>query len=120
MPRRYTYEGEDIASPLPWSAAPEGMKSFVLIVNGLDAADPAAPRMTWVHRVLYNLLPTKSELPGGISSEALSPGKRLGPSTQFSMGHRESAPCRKRERESRRRRADECAEQRFPDRGRPL
>jgi Raf kinase inhibitor-like YbhB/YbcL family protein len=34
---------------------PAASKSFVLIVDDPDAPDPAAPKMTWVHWVVYNL-----------------------------------------------------------------
>ena len=55
IPARYTCEGEDISPPLSWSGLPKGTSSLVLIVDDPDAPDPAAPRMTWVHWLLYNL-----------------------------------------------------------------
>jgi Raf kinase inhibitor-like YbhB/YbcL family protein len=55
IPRLYTCEGEDYSPPLAWSGAPAGTKSFALIVDDPDAPDPAAPKMTYVHWVLYNL-----------------------------------------------------------------
>jgi Raf kinase inhibitor-like YbhB/YbcL family protein len=55
IPKQYTCEGKDISPPLAWSGAPAGTKSLVLIVDDPDAPDPAAPRMTWVHWVVYNL-----------------------------------------------------------------
>ena len=58
IPSLYTCEGKDISPPLAWSGAPAGTKSLVLIVDDPDAPDPAAPKMTWVHWVLYNLPPT--------------------------------------------------------------
>ena len=36
---------------------PPGTRSLVLIVDDPDAPDPKAPKMTWVHWVLYNLPP---------------------------------------------------------------
>ena len=57
IPTRYTCEGQDISPPLAWRGAPAGTKSLVLIVDDPDAPDPKAPRMTWVHWVLYNLPP---------------------------------------------------------------
>jgi hypothetical protein len=65
IPKKYTCEGEDISPPLSWSGTPEGTKSFTLIVDDPDAPDPNAPRMTWVHWVLYNLPSTITELPEG-------------------------------------------------------
>ena len=55
IPKQYTCEGQDSSPPLVWSGAPANAKSLVLIVDDPDAPDPAAPRMTWVHWVLYNL-----------------------------------------------------------------
>jgi Raf kinase inhibitor-like YbhB/YbcL family protein len=71
IPKRYTCDGEDMSPPLVWSGAPTGTKSFVLIVDDPDAPDPAAPKMTWVHWVLYNLPATANSLAEGISSKAL-------------------------------------------------
>ena len=55
IPKLYTCEGKDISPPLAWSGIPAGAKSLALIIDDPDAPDPAAPRMTWVHWVLYNL-----------------------------------------------------------------
>jgi len=55
IPSRHTCEGDDTAPPLSWSDPPAGTRSFALIVDDPDAPDPAAPKMTWVHWVVYNL-----------------------------------------------------------------
>jgi hypothetical protein len=55
IPARYTCEGADHSPPLAWSDPPPGTASFALIVDDPDAPDPAAPKMTWVHWVVYNL-----------------------------------------------------------------
>lgn len=55
MPAKFTCEGEDLSPPLTWSGAPQNVKSMVLIVDDPDAPDPAAPKRTWVHWVIYNL-----------------------------------------------------------------
>ncbi|MGQ0648218.1 MAG: YbhB/YbcL family Raf kinase inhibitor-like protein [Gemmatimonadaceae bacterium] len=55
IPREHTCEGRDSAPPLAWSEAPSGTKSFALIVDDPDAPDPKAPKMTYVHWVLYDL-----------------------------------------------------------------
>jgi hypothetical protein len=55
MPKQYTCEGKDISPPFTWSDIPGKAKSLALIVDDPDAPDPAAPRMTWVHWVVYNL-----------------------------------------------------------------
>jgi Raf kinase inhibitor-like YbhB/YbcL family protein len=65
IPARPTCEGDDVAPALTWSGLPAGTRSLALIVDDPDAPDPAAPRMTWVHWVLYDLAPTLSGLPEG-------------------------------------------------------
>ena len=55
IPNKYTCEGDDLSPPLEWSDAPEGTKSFALIVDDPDAPDPAKPQVVWVHWVLYNI-----------------------------------------------------------------
>ena len=84
IPKLYTCEGRNISPPLAWSGIPAGAKSLVLIVDDPDAPDPAAPRMTWVHWLLYNL-PADSdglgeaigELPPG-TLDGLNDWKRTG------------------------------------------
>lgn len=55
IPKKYTCQGEDIAPNLEWDGVPEGTRSLVLIVDDPDAPDPKAPKMTWVHWVVYNI-----------------------------------------------------------------
>ena len=78
IPAVYTCEGKDIAPPLAWTGAPAGTKSFVLIVDDPDAPDPAAPKMTWVHWVLYDLPASATGLPEAVRPEALPAGTREG------------------------------------------
>ena len=63
IPAKYTCEGSDLSPPLAWSEVPANTKSFALIVDDPDAPDPAAPKMTWVHWVLYNLPAEATGLP---------------------------------------------------------
>lgn len=86
IPRRYTCEGDDVAPDLSWSDVPPGTKTLALIVDDPDAPDPAAPKLTWVHWVLYNLPPSATglaaassagDLPGG-TREGLNDWKRTG------------------------------------------
>lgn len=39
IPQQFTCDGEDASPPLQWTAAPSEAKSFVLLVDDLDAAD---------------------------------------------------------------------------------
>lgn len=68
IPKDYTCEGGDISPPLAWKGIPESARSLVLIVDDPDAPDPRAPRMTWVHWVLYNLPVAISGLPEAVRS----------------------------------------------------
>ena len=65
--QRHTCEGSDVSPQLAWSNVPDGAKSLVLIVDDPDAPDPAAPKMTWVHWVVYNLPPTATGLAEGVA-----------------------------------------------------
>ncbi|MGN5478344.1 YbhB/YbcL family Raf kinase inhibitor-like protein [Cupriavidus basilensis] len=56
--------GEDVSPPLAWSGVPAGTVTLALIVDDPDAPDPAAPRRTWVHWVMYNLPPQAGQLTG--------------------------------------------------------
>jgi hypothetical protein len=67
IPAIHTCQGHDVSPPLAWSGLPAGTKSLVLIVDDPDAPDPAAPKMTWVHWVLYNLPAAATGLAQGIA-----------------------------------------------------
>src|SRR5512132_317819 len=91
IPAVYTCEGKDISPPLAWSGAPAGTKSLALVVDDPDAPDPAAPKMTWVHWVLYDIPRTASGLPEGVQSRALPAGTREGVNDWGRMGY--GGPC---------------------------
>src|SRR3990172_7211294 len=74
IPRRHTCQGEDLSVPLTWSEVPAGTKSLVLIVDDPDAPDPKAPRMTWVHWVLYNIPPSATGLAEAVKPNELPAG----------------------------------------------
>lgn len=66
IPARYTCDGQNVSPPLAWPGAPAATRSFVLIVDDPDAPDPQAPRMVWVHWVLYNLPAATDHLPEAV------------------------------------------------------
>jgi Raf kinase inhibitor-like YbhB/YbcL family protein len=78
IPSRFTCDDADVSPPLSWSGLPPGTKSLVLIVDDPDAPDPAAPKMTWVHWVLYNIPSNTQGLPEGVSKPGLPHGTREG------------------------------------------
>jgi Raf kinase inhibitor-like YbhB/YbcL family protein len=91
IPRQYTCEGADVSPPLSFSGIPETTKSLVLIVEDPDAPDPSAPRMTWVHWVLYDLPATTKGLPEDVADAALPPGTRMGRNDWKRTGY--GGPC---------------------------
>lgn len=91
IPARFTCEGDDTSPPLVWSALPAGTKSLALIVDDPDAPDPKAPKMTWVHWVLYNLPAEAGGLPEGVKPENLPDGTRQGLNDWGRTGY--GGPC---------------------------
>ncbi|HVR61484.1 MAG TPA: YbhB/YbcL family Raf kinase inhibitor-like protein [Polyangia bacterium] len=91
IPRQHTCEGADTAPPLAWSGAPAETRSFALIVDDPDAPDPRAPRMTYVHWVVYNIPATASALPEAAGSGSLPPGAREGLNDWKRAGY--GGPC---------------------------
>ncbi len=78
IPAIYTCDGEDVSPPLAWSGIPAGARSLVLIVEDPDAPDPQAPKMTWVHWVLYNIPPQIRGLREASSVSVLPAGRAKG------------------------------------------
>ncbi|NJD36583.1 MAG: YbhB/YbcL family Raf kinase inhibitor-like protein [Betaproteobacteria bacterium] len=91
IPPRHTCDGADISPQLAWAGLPAGTQSLVLIVDDPDAPDPAAPAMTWVHWVLYNLPPSATGLGEGVKVGNLPPGTRLGLNDWQRTGY--GGPC---------------------------
>jgi Raf kinase inhibitor-like YbhB/YbcL family protein len=78
IPAVHTCDGSDTSPGLSWSGVPPGTKSLALIVDDPDAPDPAAPRMTWVHWVLYNIPLSSSSLTPSVHGTQLPAGTRTG------------------------------------------
>ncbi|MER0217030.1 MAG: YbhB/YbcL family Raf kinase inhibitor-like protein [Nitrosomonas sp.] len=91
IPARFTCDGQNISPALNWSGIPEGTQSLVLIVDDPDAPDPAAPKMTWVHWVLYNIPPSAAELTEGIAEKELPQGTLQGINDWKRTGY--GGPC---------------------------
>ena len=91
MAGKFTCDAEDISPALAWSSAPEGTRSFALIVDDPDAPDPANPQMTWVHWVLYNIPETVSALPENVQDKDLAPGTLQGLNDWKKTGY--GGPC---------------------------
>jgi Raf kinase inhibitor-like YbhB/YbcL family protein len=91
IPAKYTCEGPDVSPPLAWSGAPAGTKSFALIVDDPDAPDPKAPKMVYVHWVLYNLPASAAGLPEAVAPSALPAGTKEGKNDWKRTGY--GGPC---------------------------
>jgi Raf kinase inhibitor-like YbhB/YbcL family protein len=74
IPSLHTCEGKDASPALEFGGAPQGAKSLALVVHDPDAPDPKAPRIDWVHWVLYNLPPDCRGLQQGVAETALPAG----------------------------------------------
>ena len=90
IPKPYTCDSADTSPPLAWTGAPDDTRAFALIVDDPDAPDPAAPKMTWVHWVLYNLPASATNLPEAVGT-SLPPGTREGTTDWKRTGY--GGPC---------------------------
>jgi Raf kinase inhibitor-like YbhB/YbcL family protein len=91
IPKRFTCDGLDVSPALSWLKLPQNTKSLALIVDDPDAPDPAAPKLTWVHWLLYNIPPTVSELPGNVAPGDLPKGTLQGKNDWQQTGYK--GPC---------------------------
>ena len=74
IPQEYTCDGADDSPPLEWKGAPAGTKSFALIVDDPDAPDPKAPKMVYVHWVLYDIPPGIAMIERGATPKGVRVG----------------------------------------------
>jgi hypothetical protein len=91
IPKSHTCQGKDISPALAWTDLPKGTQSFALIVDDPDAPDPAAPKTTWVHWVLYNIPPGVSGLKEAVAPADLPSGTREGRNDWKRTGY--NGPC---------------------------
>jgi len=87
----YTCDGADRSPPLSWNGAPASTASFALIVDDPDAPDPDAPKMTWVHWILYNMPSSAAQLPAGVTDADLPTGTQQGLNDWGRIGY--GGPC---------------------------
>jgi Raf kinase inhibitor-like YbhB/YbcL family protein len=91
IPTRYTCEGDDVSPPLEWSGVPPEAKSLALVVDDPDAPDPKAPKMTYVHWVLYDIARDATGLPEAAGPATLPTGTREGVNDWHRTGY--GGPC---------------------------
>lgn len=90
IPDKYAYSGfcggTNTSPDLKWTGAPNGTKTFALIMD-----DPDAPGGTFVHWVLFNIPPTVTSLSEGITSQNLPEGAVQGTNDFMEVGY--GGPC---------------------------
>lgn len=91
IPAVHTCDGVDRSPALQWANAPANTRSLALIVDDPDAPDPAAPKMTWVHWILYNLPANAGGLKEGVKRTELPAGTREGKNDWQRTGY--GGPC---------------------------
>jgi Raf kinase inhibitor-like YbhB/YbcL family protein len=91
IPRKHTCDGEDSSPPLAWSGLPAGTKSLALVVDDPDAPDPKAPKLVFVHWVLYNIPPEAPGLGEAIRQADLPAGTLEGRNDWGRAGY--GGPC---------------------------
>lgn len=70
IPPRYTCEGENISPELNWSGAPQGTKSFALVLH-----DPDAPKKGgYTHWVVFNIPGSETQIAENGPKQARLPG----------------------------------------------
>jgi Raf kinase inhibitor-like YbhB/YbcL family protein len=89
IPAAFTCDGNDRSPALAWDGLPTGTQSLALIVDDPDAPDPKAPKMTYVHWVIYNLPGVAGGLAEGVTS--LPAGTRDGKNDWKRTGY--GGPC---------------------------
>lgn len=91
IPAAFTCEGDDRSPALEWGGVPAAARSLALIVDDPDAPDPKAPKMTYVHWLLYNIPCDSAGLPEGVEPRALPAGTREGRNDWKRTGY--GGPC---------------------------
>jgi hypothetical protein len=91
IPERFTCDGANVSPALTWKDVPDGTQSLALIVADPDAPDPAAPRTTWAHWVLYDLPPDTHGLREAIPSTGFPPDTLPGKNDWGKTGY--GGPC---------------------------
>ena len=91
IPSRNTCDGTNVSPALAWSGVPERARSLALVVTDPDAPDPKAPKMTWVHWILYSLPVDATGLREAIPAKGLPPGTLEGKNDWGKTGY--GGPC---------------------------
>jgi len=91
IPPRFTCDGANVSPALSWKNVPEGTRSLALIVTDPDAPDPAAPKTTWTHWIVYDLPPETRGLREAIPAKGLPADTLEGKNDWSKTGY--GGPC---------------------------
>jgi Raf kinase inhibitor-like YbhB/YbcL family protein len=69
IPVEFTCDGDNLSPALTWEDAPQGTRSFALIVH-----DPDAPAGDWVHWLIYDIPGNRDDLPSGVRERDIVAG----------------------------------------------
>jgi len=87
IPKKYTCDDVNVSPPLTFEGVPVDARSLALIAD-----DPDAPVGTWVHWVIFNILPATKSLPENVPHDKiLSSGARQGINDFRRIGY--GGPC---------------------------
>lgn len=70
IPSRYSCEGENISPELTWSGAPQGTKSFALVLHDPDAPHPGG----YTHWVVFNIPAEVTHVAENVAKQTNFPG----------------------------------------------
>jgi len=80
IPVQYSCQGANLSPPLEWSGVPEGTQSLALVMDDPDSQPPG-----FVHWVLYNIPPSTTGLPKGVSAEPTLPDGSLQGANDYAL-----------------------------------
>lgn len=87
IPKKFTCEGADVSPELHWTSPPAGSVSFALIAD-----DPDAPVGNWTHWIFFDIPPSATGLPEGVSKmDEVPSGGRQGRNDFRRIGY--GGPC---------------------------
>lgn len=69
IPQRFTCDGDNISPSLSWGGAPDGTKSFALIMHDPDAPRPGG----YTHWVVYNIPSSATQLEENVPKQERLP-----------------------------------------------
>ena len=86
IPKKYTCDGGEVSPGMHWEDAPEGTKSFAIVMRGIDTPDRSTPLVLWL---VYNIPGNVYEIKTGEIPE----GAQVGTNDRGKIGY--SGPCPK-------------------------